>query len=127
MEKNIKTITINGVDYIRADEAPSIRITEIEGTPVGRYCIVRCRDAGVWAGVVKDAKDRNATVINGRRLFYFKAKEGLALSSVSIYGLSDGKIEAPVNIVFLSDVCEIIPCTEESEKSIKWFKEYEQD
>lgn len=116
----LNTITINGVDYVRADEKtnlPSIEL--VDGKPNGLYCIIRCRDAGVWAGYVKEHNCRSVVLQQGRRLYSWKAKEGITLSAVSQYGITTGSnIPAAVDIVFLEDICEIIPCTKTSAKSI---------
>ena len=49
-------ISIDGVDYIRQDQIPSVPM------PDGKYVIVRCRNAGVHAGYLKSRKDGVVTL-----------------------------------------------------------------
>jgi hypothetical protein len=92
---------------------------------VGRYVIVRCRDAGVHAGVLKSASGRSCVLSESRRLWYFKPANGAAfLSGVADQGLdADSKVGAPVEIE-LTENCEIIACTPEAEASIRALKSH---
>ncbi len=86
---------------------------------IGKYVIVRCRDAGVHAGVLESMNGRSCTLSESRRLWYWKCANGDFLSGVAVYGLhSDSKIGTPVDIA-LTENCEIIICTEEAEQSIR--------
>ncbi|AMK19363.1 DUF6948 domain-containing protein [Sphingobium sp. MI1205] len=87
---------------------------------VGKYVIVRCRDAGVHAGVLKSRGERACELTDARRLWYWKpANKAAFLSGVATEGLhGDSKIGAPVDIV-LTENCEIIACTETAEQSIR--------
>ena len=123
----VNTITVNGVDYVRADSvenAPSISL--VDGKPNGLYCIIRCTGAGVWAGYVKEHNQKSVTLQKGRRLYSWKAKQGITLSAVSQYGITNSTIPAAIDMVFLEDVCEIIPCTTIAEKSIANYEEAKQ-
>lgn len=124
----LNTITVNGVDYVRADDLSNAEpIALVDGKPNGLYCIIRCRDAGVWAGYVKEHNGREVVLRSGRRLYAWKAKEGISLSAVSQYGVTeDSKIPAAVDVVFLEGICEIIPCTKEASKSIINYDEAKQ-
>jgi hypothetical protein len=91
---------------------------------IGRYVIVRCRDAGVHAGVLVETEGRACTLNEARRLWYWKPFEGAFLSAVAVSGLSDeSKIGVPVDI-HLTDDCEIILCTHDAEQSIRSKKDY---
>jgi hypothetical protein len=86
---------------------------------IGRYVIVRCRDAGVHAGVLVSKKGRSCILKESRRLWYWKTKTGAFLSAVAKYGLdSSSRVGCEVDIE-LTENCEIIICTTESEKSIR--------
>lgn len=93
---------------------------------IGRYVIVRCRDAGVHAGVLQSAHGRSCSLTESRRLWYWKPANGAAfLSGVAAHGLdSASKVGAPVSID-LTENCEIIACTPEAEASIRALKSYE--
>ena len=92
---------------------------------IGKYVIVRCRDAGVHAGVLESAKDRECVLNESRRLWYWKPANGAAfLSGVASEGLHENsKVGAPVRICLTED-CEIIECTEAARKSITALKSH---
>jgi len=87
---------------------------------VGRYVIVRCRDAGVHAGVLRAHEGREALLENSRRLWYWKPAGGKKfLSGVAVMGLDpSSKVGAPIELLHLTETCEIILCTEQAAKSI---------
>ena len=116
-----KTIQIDNVEYVRKDNIKP-EIAKIEGTPVGQYCIIRCRDAGVWAGTVAKHKGQSVTLLNARRLWSWTAAKGHTLSAVANYGIKDGKLPAPVNVAYLTEACELIPVTEVAKESITEWK-----
>ena len=93
---------------------------------IGKYVIVRCRDAGVHAGTLKSRTERECELTGSRRLWYWKAGKGSAfLSGVATHGLGKGsKIGAPVDIL-LTENCEIIACTDEAAASIIGQPDYE--
>ncbi len=87
---------------------------------IGKYVIVRCRDAGVHAGVLESYNGRECVLSESRRLWYWKPADNQKyLSGVAIAGLSrESKIGAPIHI-HLTENCEIIECTQKAEKSIR--------
>ena len=91
----------------------------------GKYVIIRCRDAGVHAGVLKYYKGREVHLKESRRLWYFNCKEGHTLSGVAIHGIADdSKIAGELEEIKLLDACEIIPCCKDAERSIRNAKEH---
>jgi hypothetical protein len=94
---------------------------------VGKYVVVRCRDAGVHAGILQARSDRACELSESRRLWYWKAGNNSAfLSGVATEGLDyDGsKVGAPVDIL-LTENCEIIACTEAAAANIAGAPNYE--
>lgn len=86
---------------------------------IGAYVIVRCRDAGVHAGILVDYNGREAELTESRRMWYWKPKNGAFLSGCAVYGLDpESKIGVPVDIV-LTETCEIISCSDEAMVSIQ--------
>jgi len=86
---------------------------------IGSYVIVRCRDAGVHAGVLVSKSGRSCVLKESRRLWYWKAKRGSFLSAVAKYGIDDNsKVGCEIDIE-LTENCEIILCSKDSEKSIR--------
>lgn len=94
---------------------------------IGKFVIVRCRDAGVHAGVLTDYDGREADLTESRRLWYWKpANNASNLSGVATEGLhANSKVGAPVTI-HLTETCEIIVCSTVAEKSIREAKSHVQ-
>lgn len=128
---NIDTLTLGELKYI-ADIAgslnnpqPSDRVGfNIGSRLIGKYCIARCYAAGVHAGVVEDVDGENVVMRDSRRLWSWKAKDGVALSGVAQNGLAkDGnKLDVINPVLYLTGVCELIPTTELAEESIRGYK-----
>lgn len=128
---NIDNLTLKEIKNIAkiaaalGDEDTGSSATNCNGM-IGKYVIVRCRDAGVHAGVLQWHSGRECVLKESRRLWYWKpANGGAFLSGVAVEGLhEDSKIGAPVNI-HLTENCEIIACSDAAEKSIRGAKNYE--
>jgi len=92
---------------------------------IGKFVIVRCRDAGVHAGILEEYSGRGCTLSKSRRLWYWKSgdKEH-TLSGVARAGLAAGcKIAGEVDII-LTENCEIIQTTTKAKKSIQGYEVY---
>lgn len=87
---------------------------------IGKYVIVRCRDAGVHAGVLASRDGRSCELTESRRLWYWKpANKAAFLSGVAVEGLdASSKVGAPVDIL-LTENCEIIACSDAAATSIR--------
>lgn len=106
-------VIINGIEYVPKSStlAPSI-----DGMS---YCIVRCHDAGVHAGFVKERNGREVTLLNSRRLWRW---HGRTLSGLALEGTDDVshcKFAPEIPEITVLDACEIIPCTEKAVRSIR--------
>ena len=112
-----KTITIDDVQYVRADSLQK-PAAEVDGL---KYCVVRTYSAGVHIGYVKDFAKENpqqATLVKSRRLWSWS--NAASLSQVSQDGVDNSsKIAIEIPEIVLTDVIEIIPC---SEKAANFFK-----
>jgi hypothetical protein len=68
-------------------------------------------------------KDEEVILKNSRRLWSWKAREGVALSGVAQFGLTQPcKVDVMNPEISLIGVCELIVCSETSRKSIESFK-----
>lgn len=86
---------------------------------IGKYVIARCYAAGVHSGEVISIDGENVILKNSRRLWSWKAKEGLALSGVAQSGIkTDSKVDVINPEIYLSGVCELIPCTDAAKETI---------
>lgn len=92
---------------------------------IGKYVIVRCRDAGVHAGFLFGNEGREAVLSDSRRLWYWMpANNSKFLSGVAMFGLDESsKLGTRIDRIHLTETCEIIQCTEDAAKSIMEMKD----
>lgn len=90
---------------------------------VGKYVIARCYAAGVHSGEVVSVDGDSVILKDSHRLWSWKAKNGVALSGVAQTGIQAGcKIDTLNPEIYLTGVCELIPCSAASQESIRGFK-----
>lgn len=113
-----KTISIDGVEYVQANnQKPAETLNGLE------YKIVRTQSAGVFAGFIKSRNGREVEVLQARRIFYWSG--AASLSQLAIDGTSkpnDCKFPESVSKVMLLEVIEILDVTEKAKKSIESVK-----
>lgn len=87
---------------------------------VGKHVICRCESAGVHAGILVSRKNDTVILKNSRRLYYWVANDGVALSGVAQHGVNtkECKIDTMNPEIMLLRVIEIIPTTKLAECSI---------
>ena len=86
---------------------------------LGKNCMVRTKNAGVFAGVLAARNGDEAIVRNARRIWYWSG--AASLSQLATKGTSEPnkcKFPAPVAEVLLLGVIEIIPMTDDAVASI---------
>lgn len=114
---SLNKITLDGVDYIRSDSVNSVA-PELDGM---KYCVVRTYSAGVHIGYVEEFGEKHpqhAKLINSRRLHCWDG--AASLSQVAMGGVNDSsRIAVELPEIELTDVIEVIPC---SEKAAEFFK-----
>jgi hypothetical protein len=89
---------------------------------LGQYVIVRA-PSGIFAGTLTGCEDHDVIISNSRCLMYWDG--AASLSELSQKGVSKPeKCQFPAQIPteIITGVIEIIPCSEEAEKSIKEVK-----
>lgn len=87
---------------------------------IGQYVIARCYSAGVHAGELASVDGENIILKDSRRLWSWKASDGIALSGVAQHGVETNgcKIDTKNPTIYLTGVCELIPCTQKAKESI---------
>lgn len=86
---------------------------------VGKYVICRCYSAGVHAGELVSQQGDVVVLKNSRRLWSWKAKNGVALSGVAQFGLQTGcKIDVINPEIMLTGVIETIQASQVARDSI---------
>ena len=91
----------------------------------GKYVIVRCDRAGVFAGTFEERNGREVELSKCRRLWYWDG--AASISQLALDGTSaprNCKFTVTVDSIVLLDAIEIIPCTEKAETSIKAVAEW---
>ena len=86
---------------------------------IGKYCMVRSKSAGVFAGTVEKRDGGEVLLSNARRIWYWDG--AASLSQLATEGTSkptNCKFPAPVAEVLLLEVIEIIQITPAAAGSI---------
>lgn len=113
----MKEVTIDGTVYVPKDSiVPSSKAKSIKGM---EYVIVRTYSAGVFAGYLKTRKEREVTLLNARRLWYWDG--AASLSQLAMEGVSkpqNCKFPQEVDSIELLEAIEILPCTQKAKDSI---------
>ncbi len=84
------------------------------------YVIVRCENAGVFAGYLESREGREVTLLKARRIWYWDG--AASLSQLAMEGTKkpeNCKFPCAVDKVLLLDAIEILDTTEQSKKSIE--------
>lgn len=87
---------------------------------LGKYCIVRTYSAGVFAGILQSLDGKVGTVTTARRIWYWEGAASLSQLATEGTSKPDGcKFPCEVPEVLLTEIIEVIPCTEKAIKSIE--------
>ena len=112
---NADILTLNGVEYVKKDVMKPAETHE--GMP---YCIVRTYSAGVFAGYVKERNGKEGTVCRARRLHYWDG--AASLSQLSLEGVKkpeNCRFPAEVPFVELTEIIEVLPCSQAAKANIE--------
>jgi len=115
MGTEVKSISINGVEYVPKSEVTE-KAEKLDGM---KYVIIRTYSAGVFAGYLESRKEREVVLRNARRIWYWDG--AASLSQLAMEGTSkpeNCKFPCEVDRIELLDTLEVIDCTEKARKSI---------
>ena len=117
---NINDLTIGQAKELASMFGAASQTTAATSHPfVGKYVIARCYSAGVHAGEVVSVDGESVILKDSRRLWSWKAKDGVALSGVAQNGVQAGcNIDTINPEIYLTGVCELIPCSAIARESI---------
>lgn len=112
----VEEIVVDGNTYVRkgTEVVPAARVDGLE------YVIIRTQNAGVFAGYLEEFDGEQATLVNGRRLWYWSG--AASLSQLAVDGTSKpGECKFPVAVpnVTLTQVIEVLSVSEKAQKSIQ--------
>lgn len=86
---------------------------------LGQYVLVRTYSAGVFAGTLADRRNKEVTLLNARRIWFWDG--AASLSELAVKGTSAPdkcKFPVPVARIVLTEAIEVIDVTEEARQSI---------
>lgn len=85
----------------------------------GKRCIVRCYGAGVFFAEVEALEGKQAVLRNARRLWYWSGAASLSqLAAEGVKNPGGCQFTVSVDKIVVTDVIEIIPCTDAACASI---------
>ena len=120
---NIDQMTYGELKQIAAMFATVTPAKQSSHPFVGQYVIARCYAAGVHAGEVVSVDGENVILKDSRRLWSWKAADGVALSGVAQHGIKSGsKLDVVNPLIALAGVCELIPAAAGVKESINAYK-----
>jgi hypothetical protein len=97
----------------------------IDSAVIGKYCVIRGREFGVFAGTVEAVDGDRARVKDARRLWYWDGAASLSqLAAEGVTAPGNCKFTMPVESILLFGVIEIIPATERAQKCIREVPEW---
>jgi hypothetical protein len=85
---------------------------------IGKFVIVRTRDAGVHCGTLVSKEGRSAHLKDARRIWRWRGAN--TLHELANNGASQDwtRISEPVPYIELTEDCEIIPCSDKSRENL---------
>lgn len=93
-----------------------------------KFYIIRTYSAGVWFGTLKSLEGSIAIITNARRLWYWSGAASLSqLATEGTKRPSDCKFTVTIEDkegVYLPQIIEVLPCTEQAIENIKNVKEW---
>lgn len=125
MEITQNTVTINGKEYILKDSVQNN--SKAESKDGLEYKLVRCQNSGVFAGYLKSLNDRQAVILEARRIWYWSG--AASLSQLAIDGTSkpnDCKFPEAVSKITVTDCIEVLDVTAKAKTSIDSVKIWRQ-
>ena len=110
---------MNEIEYVAVTDSAE-KEAEEKSMP---YVICRTNSAGVFAGYLVKREKKEVVLKNARRIWYW---EGAAsLSQLAMEGVSKPekcKFPCEVDEILLTEMIEIIPCTQKAKESINSVK-----
>lgn len=111
---NINDLTIEQAKELAAMFGSASRAQQFVTPHIGKRCIVRTYASGVFCAEVVAHDGRMVELKDSRRLWSWKASEGISLSAVALNGVkpSECRFPAAVPAMTVLDALEIIPATD---------------
>lgn len=92
-----------------------------------KYYIVRAKDAGVFAGNIKERNGDEVMMENVRQIWYWDGAASLMqMAQSGVTAPENCKFTVTIDELTVIGVCEILPCTDIAEHCIKAVAEWKQ-
>ena len=107
---------IDDIEYVRKDSIQE-KAVNVEGL---KYCLIRCSRSGVFAGYLKSRVKQEGVILSARRIWYWTG--AASISQLAVEGTSSPdscKFPCIVDILEVTDILEVIPCTIIAQRSIE--------
>jgi hypothetical protein len=97
--------------------------TTINTAVIGKFCVIRCSRAGVFAGTVEEMDGQTVLVRNVRKLWrWYGATETMQIALEGVKRPRDCRFTVSVDSLVLTDAIEVTPATEAAKASIDGVK-----
>lgn len=110
---NINDLTIGQAKELAAMFGAAQQPQQFVTPHIGKRCIIRTYASGVFCAEVVAHDGRMVELKNARRLWSWKASEGVSLSAVALNGVNPAECKFPAAVPAMTvlDALEIIPAT----------------
>ena len=96
------------------------------GNYIGNKCIVRCDRSGVFFGTLEEMEGQQARISNVRNIWWWEgAASVMQLATEGTKNPDDCKFTVTVTEIVVTDVVQVIPCTEQAIENIEAVKPWE--
>ena len=93
---------------------------------LGKYVIIRCKEAGIHAGILKSKEGNEVMLTQSRRLWFWAGAASISqLAKSGTTKPDECKFAVELEEITLLGVIEIIPCTSKAIQSIQSCSEWE--
>lgn len=90
---------------------------------IGKKCIVRCDNSGVFFGTLEEIEGQNARISNVRNIWKWEgAASVMQLATEGTSQPRDCKFTVTVSEIVVTDAIQVIPCTDKAIANIESVK-----
>lgn len=92
---------------------------------IGKKCIIRCDRSGVFFGTLEEMEGQQARISNVRNIWWWEgAASVMQLATEGTKHPKDCKFTVTVTEIVVTDVIQVIPCTEKAIENIEAVKSW---
>lgn len=119
MNAKFESVEINGRKYVPAEQ---LQMASKDGL---QFVVCRTFSAGVHAGYLAGRNGKEGVLKNAIRIWYWEGAATLSqLATEGVKKPGGCKFGMPVNEITITEIIEVIPCTEGARESIEGVKSW---